>query len=128
MRAFAKVADRTLAERLEASLKKLGFSYLKNQGRNVTEFEVQAPCHFLVTVENEAREQIGYPFRSRVKVESAIDFKRTIGAKEPGSELKQHISAVVEDLCSDLQDQRWKGLLALRSKSEEANWDAPGDS
>ena len=122
MRAYARTDDRSLAERVEASLRKLGFSYLKNQGRNVTEFEVQAPCHFLVTVENLARLQLGYPLRSRVKVESAIDFKPTIGATEPGPEPKQRVSALVECICSDLPDQRWKGLLALRSMSQKEDW------
>jgi len=122
MRAYARVDYRNLAERVEAGLRKLGFTYLKNQGRNVTEFEVQTPCHFLVAVENLAREQLGFPLRSRVRVESAIDFKRTIGASEPGSQLKERISALVNDICSDLPDGHWKGLLALRSMSEKASW------
>lgn len=126
MRAYAKIDDTRLAEAVEASLRKLGFSYLKNQGRNVTEFEVRSPCHFIMTVENLTRAQFGFPLRSHVKVQSAIEFKRTIGAKETGPELAQSVSALVQDLCSDLPDQRWKGLLALRSMSAKAKWEEPG--
>ena len=127
MRSFVSVSDRSLAERAESGLKKLGFAYLKNQGRNVTEFDVQSPCHFLVTVENMTRGQFGFPLRSRVKVESAIEFKRTIGAKESGSELKARISALVDYLCADLPDGRWKGLLTLKRMSEKASWKGFGD-
>jgi len=128
VRAYVRIDDASLAERVEASLRRLGYPYLKNRGRNVTGFEVQSPCRFIVTVENLTREQLGYPLRSRVRVESAIDFTRTIGARETGSELKQRVSALVQDLCSDLKDERLKGLLALRPMAEKARWEEePGE-
>ena len=123
MRAYARVDDGSLASRVEVSLKKLGFSYLKNKGLNVTEYEVQMPCHFLVTVENIARAQFGYPLRSGVRVESAIDFKRTIGTNDPAQELKKSISALVELVIADLPDQRWKGLQSLQSMADKATWE-----
>lgn len=127
VRVFARVDDGRLAARVETGLKKLGYTYLKNQGRNVTEFDVQTPCHFLVTVENQARERVGLLLRSRVRVESALELKRTVGARETGAELRPRISALVEVLCSDLPDKRWNGLLALRSKLESIEWERPGE-
>jgi len=123
MRAYARVDDNSLASKVEASLKKLGFSYLKNKGLNVTEYEVQVPCHFLVTVENIARAQFGYPLRRAVRVESAIDFKRTLGISDSAQELKKCISALVEEVTTDLPDERWKGLQSLRSMAEKATWE-----
>lgn len=114
-----------MVERVEASLKKLGFSYLKNQGRAVTGLEVQSPCHFMVTVENLARPQFGYPLRKPVKIESAIQFARTLGTKESASEVKRGISALVQELCSDLPDKQWNGLLALKALAERAEWGEP---
>jgi hypothetical protein len=125
VRATARVDQESLTERVEASLRKLGDSYIKNQGRKVTGLEVQSPCHFIVTVENLTRRQLGYPLRKSVKVESAIEFVRTLGTKEAGSEVKRCISALVQDLCSDLPDEKWKGLLVLKSMAEEARWEEP---
>ena len=76
MRALVNLDRMKMSERVEGALKKLGFSYLKNQGHTVTEFVVQSPCHLNVTIENLTREQIGFPLRSRVKVESAVELRR----------------------------------------------------
>lgn len=123
VRAYARVDDGTLAGKVEASLKKLGYSYLKNKGLNVTEYEVQVPCHFLVTVENVAKSQFGYPLRRAVRVEAAVDFKRTIGTNDSAQDLKRSISALVEEVLADLPDQRWKGLESLRSMAERETWE-----
>lgn len=125
MRAFARVDDKSLVERVESSLRRLGFSYIKNQGRNTTGLEVQSPCHFIVAVENLARPQVGYPLRRRVRVESAIQLGRTLGTNEAESEVKLGISALVRDLCSDLPNKSWEGLLVLKSLAEKAKWEEP---
>ncbi len=110
MRAVVKTDYRRLSERVEKALKKLGYSYLKNQGRNVTEFVVQSPCHFNMTIENQPRQQIGFLIRSGMKVESAVELRRTIGAKEPESELRRCATALVQELQSELPEKSWKGL------------------
>lgn len=110
MRALVGLNHRMLSERVEGVLKKLGFSYLKNQGRNQTEFVVQSPCHLNVTVENLTREQIGFPLRSRVKVESAVELRRAIEAREPESELRRCATALVRELQPELPMRRWRGL------------------
>jgi hypothetical protein len=124
VRAFAKVERESLVERVEASLRKLGFSYLKNRGRTVTGLEVQSPCHFIVTVEDLTKPQLGYPLRERFRIESAIQIVRTPGSKETESEVKRGVSALVQDLCSDLPDKRWNGLLDLKSLAEKDSWKA----
>lgn len=125
MRALVGVDDSSLAMRVEASLRSLGFSYFKNQGNNTTGLEVQSPCHFMITIENLSRPQLGFPLRRRVKVESAIQLRRTLGTKDPKSEVDGCVSAFVKDLCAALPGKEWKGLLALGSLTESEDWGAP---
>ncbi len=127
MRALIRMDDRKLADSVELSLKNLGYSYYKNQGRNVTEFEVHSPCHMIVSVENLAREQFGFPFRSPVRIESAIELRRTIGASEPEERTRQCSAAFVNDLRSSLPDEPWKGLGVLRSRAEKQIWERLGE-
>ena len=110
MRVLAKLDDWMLSERVEEALKKLGFAYLKNRGQNVTEFVVQSPCHLIVTVENLTREQIGFPLRSRFRVESAVELRRVIGGEEPESELRSCAATLVRELQPELPEKGWKGL------------------
>ena len=105
-----KLDHARLAERVEAALKKLGFSYFKNQGRNVTEFMVQSPCHLNVTVENLSRQKIGYPFRRGLNVESAVEMRRPIETREPEPELKRWAATLVQELQPELPEKRWDGL------------------
>ncbi len=126
MRALIKMSDRKLAVLVEESLNGLGFSFIRNQGRNVTEFEVRAPCHFVVSVENLARERVGYPFRSGVSVESAIEVKRLIGSPDPEEALREHSSAFVRELKRKLPGEPWRGLGVFRSREEKRIWEALG--
>jgi hypothetical protein len=110
VRTLARLDHWKLSERMEEALKKLGFSYLKNQGRNVTEFMVQSPCHLNVTVENLTRDQIGFPFRSRIRVESAVEFRRAIEARESEPDLRRCATALIGELQSELPEKRWMAL------------------
>jgi len=105
-----KVPDRQMAERMEGALKKLGFTYQRNQGRNMTEFVLLSPCHLNVTVENLTREQIGFPLRSRIKVESAVEMRRAIGAKEPDSDFRRCATSLIQELQPELSEKHWKAL------------------
>ncbi len=82
MRTLAAVHAARLADVAEQSLKTLGYSYITNKASTLVEYEVRSPCHFLVTIEDLTRRQWGYPFRSGVKVESAIEVKPLVGAPE----------------------------------------------
>lgn len=113
MRALVNLDRMKMSERVEGALKKLGFSYLKNQGHTVTEFVVQSPCHLNVTIENLTREQIGFPLRSRVKVESAVELRRAIEAREPESELRRCAEALVRELQPELPEKCWRALWDL---------------
>ena len=98
-----KVEDRKLAGLAEEALREMGLSFIKNQGRNVTEFEVRSPCRFLVTVENLAREQISFmALRKKVRVESAVETKPLIGAPEPEERLQEHYEAFFDSLRAKL--------------------------
>ncbi|MGD0395404.1 MAG: hypothetical protein ABSB26_00655 [Nitrososphaerales archaeon] len=126
MRVLVRMEDRKLAGCVQQSLEDLGFSFIKNQGRSLTEFEVRRPCHFIVTVENLAREQFGYPFRSPIRVESAIEVKPLIGSPEPENRLRETYSALFNHLRGKLHDEPWKGLGALASRHEKRIWESFG--
>ena len=114
MRTYLKISPGKLAVLLEESLTAMGYAFIKNIGLNVTEFEVQRPARFILAVENQTREQIGYPFRSRIKVESALEWKRLIGSNEPDGRISASVSAILKDLGPRLPADPWKGAGVAR--------------
>jgi hypothetical protein len=115
-----------LASHVQETIEKLGFSYRKNMGRSIFEFEVLSPCRMFVTIEDLTREQLGYPFRSRIRVESAIELHRLIPSSGSEEELRKHASAFVQGLRDSLPKEPWIGI-GLRTRSEKANWERLGD-
>lgn len=113
-----------LVQSVTETLAKLGYSYGKNQGQYVTEFEVRSPSHFRVVVEDLTRTQVGYPLRGRVRVESAVALRRTIGAADDEEELMRSLAAFARELRAVLPGEPWKGVGVVRSKSEKANWES----
>jgi hypothetical protein len=112
VRAFVKMEDRKLAAIAEEALKEMGLSYIKNQGLNVTEFEVRAPRRYLVTVDNLAREHVGLFFRRKVKVDSAVEAKPLIGSPEPEAVLKEQYDEFFDRLREKLPEGALEGLRA----------------
>jgi len=110
MRAVANLVHWRLADRVEESLKKLNFSYIKNGGHTVTEFVVDSPCHFMVTIEDRTRQQVGLLFRSRLKVESLVELRPTIGAGETTAELVHCATPLVRELEPELPQERWEAM------------------
>jgi hypothetical protein len=127
MRALCRMDNRKLAEILETSLKKLGYSYIKNQGRSVTEFEVRSPCQFLAAVEDLTRQRLSFLVRSPVVVESAVELRRLVGATGPPAELSACASALARELRSALPNEPWKGVGAHRSRAARSNWENLGE-
>ena len=119
--------DRKLAALVQETLNGLSFSHFKNQGRNVTEFQVSSPCPFIVTVENLSRWQIGFPFRSRARVESALELRRLIGSGDTEERLRTHASVFLQDLRKRLPDDPWKGLGIVGSRQAKEMWQALGE-
>ncbi|HME18395.1 MAG TPA: hypothetical protein VKF15_01510 [Nitrososphaerales archaeon] len=126
MQTFIKMEDRRLAGLAEQALNELGLSFIKNQGRNVTEFEVRSPCRFLVTVENAAREQVGFMFRRKVRIESLVEVKPLIGSPEPEARLQENYRAFLGRLRGKLPNEPWEGLGVLRSQQARRAWESLG--
>lgn len=116
-----------MAEILESSLKRLGFSYIKNQGRNVTEFEVRSPCRFIASVESVTGQKLSFLIPRSGVLESAVELRRLIGSNESEASLSACVSALVRELRSALPEEPWKGTGLLKSKGERANWESLGD-
>lgn len=125
MRALCRMDHQKLSEILEVSLKKLGYSYIKNQGVGFTEFEIRSPCQFLATVEDLRRERPSFLVRSPVVIESAVELRRLVGAKGQAGEMAC-ASALVRELRSALPEEPWKGTGVHTSRVERANWENLG--
>jgi hypothetical protein len=123
VRALTKVDYLKLAEILEASLKNLGYTYYKNQGREVTEFEVRSPCQFIASVEGVTSQRLGFIFLRPLAVESVVEIRRMIGSKGSEAELLTCVSALVRELRSALPKEPWKGTGFFRSRAERTRWE-----
>ena len=119
--------DRKLAGVVEQCLKNLGFAFIKNQGMKVTEFEVQSPCHFIVSIENTTRGQLSFLVRSPIRVEAAIEVRRLIGSHDPETRLQECASAVAAELRKKLPDEPWKGSGIIGSGNAKRNWESLGE-
>jgi hypothetical protein len=128
MRALIRLDSGKLTAIVEESLRELNFAYLKNEGRNVTQFEVQTPCHLIVSVENVTREQLTFLIRPHLRVESALELRPMVGVREPEPDRPRCQSALVRVLRSHLPDEPWKGAGVLRSRSQKANWEKLDES
>ena len=110
MRIVANLVHWRLADRVEEALKNLGFTYIKNGGHTVTEFVVDSPCHFMVTIEDRTRQHVGLLFRSRLKVESLVELRPTIGAGESTAELIRCATPLVRELEPELPENHWEAM------------------
>ena len=93
----------------------------------MTEFEVTSPRRMLIRVEDLSRKQFGFPIRSQLRLESAIEIMGVVGAPEPESKLRECASALAEKLHSSLPKEPWKGLGPVSERSEKGNWDRLGE-
>jgi hypothetical protein len=127
VRALARLDAGKLSDSVVETLAKLGYSYSKNQGLYVTEFEVRFPSNFGVVVEDLTRAQAGYPLRSRVRVESALELRRTIGAADDEEQLRRSVVTFAKELRAALPAEPWNGLGVLSSRSQKRNWKSLGE-
>ena len=127
VRARTSLSAEELENLVSETMKELGFVCRRNQGLGVAEFEVVSPCGFLVRVEDLTGERMGFPLRSRLKVESAITVNRLLGAKEPESEVGHRVSEFLTALRAAAPAEPWKGLGIMDSRSEKANWERLGE-
>lgn len=123
VRALTKIDHLRLAEILEASLKSLGYAYYKNQGREITEFEVRSPCQFIASVEGLTSQRLSFVLLRPPSVESVIEIRRMIGSKGSEAELLTCVSALVRELRSALPKEPWKGTGFFRSRVERTRWE-----
>lgn len=110
MKAFTRLEHRELASIAEKGLRGLGFTFLKNGGGNVIEFEVQSPCRCIVSVQNLTRVAPFLPFIPRKKVESMIEIRRLIGGGEREDALSKVAESIVGALSPDVPRSEWEDL------------------
>lgn len=115
MHAVTKIDHRTLAEITEKGLRGIGFTFLKNGGGDVFEFEVQSPCQFIVSVQNTTRVRMVVPFIARTSRESLIEIRPLIGGERPGVVLSKAAESVVAALSTDIPADKWRGAEELAS-------------
>ena len=70
MRASTRVEYPKLVKHVEKSLKSLGYQFLRNETKWLTEFEVLSPGCFRVVVENNSREDYSFGFMHSQKTET----------------------------------------------------------
>jgi hypothetical protein len=123
LRARAAISPFVLTDSVRSALDSLGYAYLRNEGGYITEFEITAPRRMIVRVEDLTSKQLGFPLRSQLKLESAIEIIGVVGAPEPQEELRRCASALVSKLLGSLPKEPWKGLGLFRGGSEKDNWE-----
>lgn len=121
-RASTRIEYTKMTAKVQGILDKLEMSYAKNQGEDVTEFEVKSPCHFRVVVSKHTEESFGFPFKNRGGVETALELHRDLEALETDSVLRKQASSFVKGLVSSLPAAPWKGFGAFRTRSERNRW------
>ena len=120
MRAIVSMSANRLSAKVEEVLKQISYSYFRNQGQNITEFEVRSPCRVLVAIENLTREQVGFPFRSRTRIESAFEIRRLVGSQETDDTLLPCANTLVREVVKSLPSGSWKLLGGpRRARGEE---------
>ena len=81
MRASTSLEYRKLVRHVEKSLKSLGYPFLRNETKWLTEFEVLSPGCFRVVVENNSREDYNYGFMHSQKTESSLELRARPGRR-----------------------------------------------
>jgi len=122
MRASTKVGYRKLVRHVEQSLKSLGFSFLRNETRLLTEFEVITPSHFRVVLEDNSRYDYTFGVIRTHRVETSLELRRDLDAPETDEDLDKNARAFMNHLTSSLPEEPWKGLGLVRSRTERAKW------
>lgn len=111
MRALVPKERAQVAVSVEAALRTLRCSYIKNQGRSVTEFVVSQPCHLNITVEDLTRARSSLVLRRGLNVESSIEVRRSIGAPEGGRIVRETSEALARELRAEVPEKSWDGPL-----------------
>jgi hypothetical protein len=110
VQAVVKIDHRELAGIVEKALRGLGFTFLKNGGGSVFEFEVQSPCKCIVSVQNMTGPRSRIPFVAITRVESMVEVRRMIGGEQRGEVLSAAVRSIVGALSPAIPDSKWKGL------------------
>jgi predicted Fe-S protein YdhL (DUF1289 family) len=127
MRAATKFEYAELVKFVRKTLGELGYAYLKNETKRITEFEIESPCRFRVLVEDCTREGTGRLSLGSDKTESAIELWKQIAADEPDDVLERHVDSFLRKLMATLPREPWKGFGPFRSRSERVRWSELGN-
>jgi len=122
VRAICRMEYVKLAVITEDSLKKLGYSYFKNHGHGMIEFEIREPCHMLARVEDLTRSRLSFLIRSPIVVESALELRRAVGTRPTSIDASVCASALAREIRSAMPEKPWKGTGVYRSRVEKNSW------
>jgi hypothetical protein len=122
MRASANLEYAKLVRYVDKTIRKLDYRYIRNGTQRVTEFEIEAPCHFRVIVEDQTQERFGFGILKSEKNESTIEVLPVLDTTDPEELLKNSLSAFIEELRKAMPREPWKGFGPLRSRAEKVKW------
>lgn len=104
----------------DAVLKRLGYSFHRNQTQKVSEFEVYEPCSFLVRVEdmNDAFRPGGF-----MALGGGGGMGNSISMIfDERSPTRPYVSAFARALLETLPRKPWEGLGHISSRTSKAYW------
>jgi hypothetical protein len=105
----------------DATLKRLGYRFYKNQTEKVLEFEVYEPAEFLVRIEDMSGVYRPGGFMGLTGGgDAANSISMIFTGRDAGA--KGHLSAFVRALLEELPRKPWDGLGLISSRTSRAFW------
>ena len=108
----------------EESLRKLSYGFLRNETKELVEFEVISPKYFRVVIEKRSEPEVHTFVLPSVKRMSGT----TIDLRFQESGAIEEVRLFVKTLVGVLPAPPWSGLRFLESRSEKRKWLALVDS
>ncbi|HKT21982.1 MAG TPA: hypothetical protein VJR06_05155 [Nitrososphaerales archaeon] len=104
----------------DATLKRLGYSFYRNQTQKVLEFEVYEPANFLVRIEDMSGAYRPGGFMGMGGGDSGNSISMIYSGRDAGT--KTHFSTFVQALLQALPRKPWEGLGMISSRTSKAFW------
>ncbi|MDG6998043.1 MAG: hypothetical protein JRN15_02900 [Nitrososphaerota archaeon] len=102
----------------ESSLRKLSYEFLRNETKELVEFEVVSPKYFRVVVEKRSDPEVHTFILPSVKRMSGT----TIDLRFQESGTIEAVRLFIRTLLVILPEPPWSGLRFLESRSEKRKW------
>ncbi len=108
MHAIVKGNYFRLSAQVESVLKQLGFKFIVNGGGSVTEYEVQEPCKFIVSVRDASGSSFRFPLIASTKIETIIELRRMVGGEKNQESLRRAAGSLAGALSAQFPKLKWK--------------------